>query len=353
MFINSALFDIAMFADKRIVAATIHSDSPLEKERRKSRRPWLRGRRRRDRRGQSLIEFGLVALVLYILMAFVLDFGRGIHGAQVIQSAADLAARELSRTPLPASTETFIQAMTNEPAFQAVYSENFLAVDISGQPAGEDLLTYLDSLGMPPVNKALVPLMFVSQVGGSSILRYPGALVTNPSSSAQSPYTVMVPVLTGGTSAGVGPETIAWHRVLEPILPSGVTADNATTSTDPFSVLAPAGAGIPGGVIAVRINYPFQAAAMTGFQPPQNDANGEALPNAGFPMSADDAGVTATNDVPNGGSPVAPDEIAGQYSGTYGGSYGLGEQGALGTTVRPFRRVISAQAIYRREIFSN
>jgi hypothetical protein len=37
--------------------------------------------------------------------------------------------------------------------------------------------------------------------------------------------------------------------------------------------------------------------------------------------------------------------------GPYAGAYGLGRQLALGgRTVRPFRKLISAQAIYRREV---
>src|SRR5580693_1602057 len=51
-----------------------------------------RGSAARLRRGQALVEFALVALVLYLLIAFVLDFGRAIYGTQIIQGAADLAA---------------------------------------------------------------------------------------------------------------------------------------------------------------------------------------------------------------------------------------------------------------------
>ena len=39
--------------------------------------------------------------------------------------------------------------------------------------------------------------------------------------------------------------------------------------------------------------------------------------------------------------------VAGAYSGTYG----LGTQYVLGREVRPFRRLIAAQAIFRREVF--
>jgi hypothetical protein len=115
-------------------------------------------------------------------------------------------------------------------------------------------------------------------------------------------------------------------------------------------------------MVAIRLNYPFQAATMAGYQPPPLDANGETLPNLGQPMLADDGGVTTTNSPSGGGTPTAPDsppvdtQAGAAYSGPYGGTYGLGEMGlyggtTFGGTVRPFRRVISAQAVFRREIF--
>ena len=53
------------------------------------------------RRGSVLVEFALIALVLYLILAATLEFGRALFGAQVLQQAADIAAREISRTPLP------------------------------------------------------------------------------------------------------------------------------------------------------------------------------------------------------------------------------------------------------------
>ena len=67
---------------------------------------------------------------------------------------------------------------------------------------------------------------------------------------------------------------------------------------------------------------------------------------------ADDGGVVQLNPADRPGSlTAAPSGSTEVYAGTYGGQYGLGEQGALGRRVRPYRRVISAQAIYRREVF--
>src|SRR2546423_352612 len=56
---------------------------------------------RPSRSGQVLIEFSFIVLILYILMAVTVDFGRALYSAQIVQQAADVAARELSRTPMP------------------------------------------------------------------------------------------------------------------------------------------------------------------------------------------------------------------------------------------------------------
>ena len=39
------------------------------------------------------------------------------------------------------------------------------------------------------------------------------------------------------------------------------------------------------------------------------------------------------------------------WNDLYNGDYGLGQQYAWAKTVRPYRSLISAQAIYRREVF--
>jgi len=146
----------------------------------------------RARHGAVLVEFALVALVMYLLLAAILEFGRMFYCAQTVQAAADFAARELSRTPLsPVDVPTLEIALGTQVVRETVYTEDYLAIDVSEQ-AG-DLIEYLDSLDppVPPVNMLLVPVMFVDQVGDRRILRYPGALVTSP--TAPSGYTVRFP----------------------------------------------------------------------------------------------------------------------------------------------------------------
>jgi hypothetical protein len=91
---------------------------------------------------------------------------------------------------------------------------------------------------------------------------------------------------------------------------------------------------------------------MSRFRP---NSDGPFEPNIGTPNYADDSAVTVLN--PEElfgeliGAPLVADDERGTFAGVYGGQYGLGSQAVLGGVVRPYRRVISTQAIYRREIF--
>ena len=49
----------------------------------------------------------IVSLALYLLLAAILTFGQLLYGAQTLQSAADTAAREIARIPLPPATSPF------------------------------------------------------------------------------------------------------------------------------------------------------------------------------------------------------------------------------------------------------
>ena len=280
----------------------------------------------RSRRGSVLVEFAIVALLGYVLLAAVLSFGRLYFAAQTVQQAADLAARELARTPLPA-TLTFEEVRDDDTLEfkQRIYSEDFLVIDVSSwtaSPGGLTLMQYLDTLSIPLVNKALVPLMFIDPIGGVDHLRYPGALVTSP--TAPSGLTVEIPfVVDAGTTAAPTAETITWVRVLEEV------------GDDPFSVTEE-------GLVALRINYPFQSATLTAFRRPAADP---ARPNASG-IEADDEGVSAPSTT-TGGTLVDPSPGA---ATPYAGPYGLGRQLAYAREMRPFRRLISAQALYRREV---
>ena len=72
------------------------------------------------------------------------------------------------------------------------------------------------------------------------------------------------------------------------------------------------------------------------------------------PASGAYGGASGTGGVSNPGGAPAGTSLANATGGnqTYSGPYGLGRQYALGHEVRPFRRLLSGQAMFRREVFS-
>ena len=122
---------------------------------------------RRPRRGNVLVEFAAVALILVLILTATLDLGRATYSAQAVQTAADRIARDLAQTPLPAEW-TARQALdtytTDSNADgQAVYSRDWLVIDVTDWPAGVTLTQYLDTLPIPPGNRLLVPLMYLER----------------------------------------------------------------------------------------------------------------------------------------------------------------------------------------------
>ncbi|MBX3469841.1 MAG: pilus assembly protein [Planctomycetes bacterium] len=294
--------------------------------------------RRARRSGQSLVEFALVALVLYLLLAATIELGRATFGAQALQDVARVAARELALEPLPAEQgveelfdpdnydETAAPGDVKEAATRVqrrIYARRWLVVDLApgGVPlAREDVETIFAD--MPLVNRMLRPLMIYERTeDGRSLLRYPGALLLDPDPLSQSGLTVAIPEVARDPD---GVETVAWREVLE----LGA-ADFALTTTG-------------GGLAVVSMNYPFQAAAMVGYRSSPDEP---FEPNMGAPLPADDASVVD----PDG--PGLPLAAVSRPVGPYAGTYGLGVQLAYARQVRPFRRLITLQAAFRREVF--
>lgn len=291
----------------------------------------------RHRRGQVLVEFAFVSLAFYLLFAGTVELGRALHGSQALQNAARVCARELSVTPMPA-TMTFDVALGLTPGStpqeiaaadrvrERIYDAGRLVIDVSGLSG----VAYDDRLAtLPLVNRMLVPLMIretiaIDGAGERDVLRYPGAIFANPNFDPLNPapgelgYLVRIPRVTSRNDSGH--ETIDWVDVVSEIKHSA--------GEGPFSVLS---SSPHRGLVAVRMSYPFQAATLSAY----SDTNQV--------LEADDSAVSAT-----GPSPVSfTSSTVGQYSGTYG----LGSQQAMTKTVRPFRRLLSAQSIFRREVF--
>jgi hypothetical protein len=326
-------------------------------------------RSRRMRRGQSLVEFALVALVVYLLLAAILTFGHALYVAQGLQQAADLAAREIARTPLPADITLDNPpghpdgegALHHDRVRSQIFDEAYLVIDLDAFFAGGGENFFHDDDGlksMPLLNQQLATLMIVDDrsVPDTTLLRYPGALLerTTPVSPPNgvtyrdwvaTKYTVGVPLIVDRGGAHGEQVNIRWIPIVEEIEP----ADPDDPRHNPFQISSELR-----GIVALRINYPFQSASMSSFRAER----GPFEPTVAFPNVADDDAVVDPDGPPGAlvGGDLVDDQ--GLYATPYGGRYGLGAQGALGSqqltggrSVRPYRRVISAQAIYRREVF--
>jgi hypothetical protein len=289
-----------------------------------------RKQRHCNRRGQSLVEFAIVSLVVYMLLAAILTFGQILYSAQTLQQAADVAARELSRTPLPATAD-LMDVLYNNTGYDnvrnSVFDQAKLQVDLTTEvPSGQSVLDYVKT--WPIINQMLYPLMIVVQpaAGGDEYLVYPGMVSCTDSAGRTVPCIAQVESRTSD-----GAETITWVPVIEEVTPGA------------FSV-----ASGQRGLVALRINYPYQSASMSSFQPPANPASPPGPPdNPVVPIEANDANVTVNSN----GYTATGEPLQSATNGIYNGAYGLGQQKAWAKDVRPYRSLISAQAIYRREVF--
>jgi hypothetical protein len=302
--------------------------------------------RRERERGTALVEFALMSLVLYLLLAATIEFGRLMFSAQGIQDVARLAARELAVAPLPANI-TFEDALTyvdpvsgTAPVLDRIFNPACLVVNVTSFAGDDDALDAFFA-AMPLVNRALRPLMIADLSTGVTLLRYPGALLTsnNPAATCAgraSPYTVGIPRVIAPRGPD-GEETFNWIPVLQEI------RDPITGPlSGPFSLAVE-------GVVAIRMNYPYQAATMAGFR---QSPDGPFEKNLRYRIIADDPAVAPIP--PNGTVLPGPDPNDEAFHGPYAGSYGLGRLASPlgnGQGVRPFRKLLAAQAIYRREVF--
>lgn len=288
------------------------------------------GREHYSQRGAVLVEFGLMALVLYLLLGALLSFGTMIQAGQVAQDVARLAARELALTPLPA-------AMTFEDALDAtsatIFDPNQLVVDLDAlADSGIEVDTYFAS--MPLVNRALRPVFVSDRFQGIRLLRFPGALLVSPDPTAfNAGLTVGVPQVVARAEGGG--EQIRWLPVVEEI-----RTDFADPVTGPFSAASTAA---DRGLVALRVNIPSTASALASYDAP---TTWPPEPNV---FQAHRVGPVTT--VPGSAPPYGTPFAEAVSQGVLGGEQGLGEMYAMTLTVRPFRRVFIGQALFRREVF--
>ncbi len=316
------------------------------------------------RRGQAVVEFAIVALVVYLLLGAILTFGQWFYSGQTVQQAADAAAREISRTPLLATAQLMDVLYSNNPSDYstssgsstvrtALFNPQLLQFDMTANvPSGQSMLDVIQT--WPIINQMLYPAMIVQSgdqvYGGNAAdqyLCYPGVVPCTDSTGANRTVYCVARI---DSRAGDGAESITWVPVIQEI----TSAADQAANVSPFSVAAP-----ERGIVALRINYGYQSASMTAFPP---SSTYPPSPN-GPPWVANDTEVTVN---PSNYTPIS--SASPSAVGTYSGPYGLGTQEAWdGWTqkdpvpqsqptqqpsgVRPYRSLISAQAIYRREVF--
>ncbi|EKJ99234.1 TadE family protein [Rhodopirellula baltica SH28] len=351
------------------------------------------------RSGQALVEFGLVALVLYMLVGGAITFGIWIYAAGQIQQAANVGARELSQTPLPFD-ETFEDALDQKVVRQRVYDDRWLVIDLDElEEENPDYNFFQDVVPrMPLLNQQLavlyirddaidkrIPTLDDDDRGYRRLMRYPGALLNRSDgepdeSGIEYPdyvaedYVVQIPLVVErkeGHNNGGGAERIRWVAVVEEIDTEELPGDDSGLNPDPFSLTnesaVPAGPidplepEPPKGVVAIRVHYPAQSTWLSSYQD-----RGAFVPNGGDPNVANDDAVEVINPEAMKGTllnskPLVFENSLGEsvYAGTYGGKYGLGIHGAMTSPeltgdaigIRPYRRVLVSHAIFRREVF--
>ena len=189
---------------------------------------------------------------------------------------------------------------------------------------------------MPVVNRALRALM-ITEPARPNILRYAGALMVDETGAACSTIGPNGQAAPTGLTVGIplvesrdpgGAEAIRWVPVMEEIR---AAQDAACPARGPFSLLYVSAADECGaldtdpmpdrGLAAVRINYPYQAATLSGYQSTPSDID-PIPPNIANFITADDGAVQQLNDPPGG---LLDDGAIGPYAG----QYGLGRQLAL------------------------
>ncbi len=308
--------------------------------------------RARRQRGAAIAEFAVVALLVWVLLAGTLELGRAFAAQHLLQNAARATARALSleaveaetpfRSALTPGAETPFESAVSpglfDPGFLVFDEELLERCDVAGFDDPAHAQEFEDFLGrLPLVNRLLRPLMIFEVTQGTRRLRYPGTLLLRDPPSggfvgcaSGSRYTVAVPRVIEGR--------IQWLPVVE----EAPVSDPSTGSTLSFALE-------DGGWSSLRIHYPFQAAALVSWVD-----TAQTNPRTGRPLQRPEE-VTALDVTPPTGTQL--DASLDAESGSpglvnpYAGSLGLGRVHVLGREVRPYRRVLSATAAFRREVF--
>jgi hypothetical protein len=300
----------------------------------------VRHRPKTKRSGQALIEFAFLLALLVIIIGATLSFGLFFFQANTLQQAVDVAAQEISRMPFSPTAQLGLgnldaadTTVMYDASFQSqIYDEQYLVIHQgewdASTPFNGDFQAYVDTL--PLLNRLLATVMVRDDSLAIGAIRYPGAVVTN---SITSEETVLVPLIGYNTD---GSETlIQWVAPVEEIRPGGGQGPFSLAATNTAASFVP-------GMVALRINYPAQSTTLVN----RTGSRGQVI------VEADDASL-GDGDTGSNYSLVVAAESGAADTTIHSGRYGLGRQAALfvASGIRPYRTVMSVQAIYRREVF--
>lgn len=291
-------------------------------------------------RGQALVEMAFLLPLLVIIIGATLSFGLFFFQANVLQQAVDVTAQEIARMPFSPTIKlglgdlnADVTTVMYDTRFRTqIYDEKYLIIPDrdwdESTSFGGDYQAYMDTL--PLLNRLLAPVMVRDMTYDGGVTRFPGAIVTNTLTNED---TVLIPII-GYDADGV--ETLVeWVAPVEEI--------HSADGRGPFSVLAASSSPsfVPG-MVALRVNYPAQSTTLIN----RVGDDGEVI------VEADDS-VIADGDTGSNYALVVSAETDPAETTIHSGRFGLGRQAPLlvDSGVRPYRKVMSVQAIYRREVF--
>ena len=286
--------------------------------------------------GQALLEMAFLIPMLVLIIGATISFGLFFFQANVLQQAVDVGAQEISRFPFKPNGVLGLGDLDVDPndpdvlmnfgSFQSqIFNEKYLVIHDSEWLSFPSFTAFADQL--PLLNRLLVPVMIRDLSYSGGVTRFPGAVVRN----AAGEETVLIPIINYDTVTGKE-SLIQWVAPVEEIRSSsGVGPYNLNAST-PFP-----------GMVALRINFPAQSTTLVN----RTGDKGQII------IDADDASISNGN-TGSKYSLVVSAESGPADTSIYSGRFGLGRQAALlrSAGVRPYRKVLSVQAIYRREVFN-
>ena len=315
-----------------------------------------------DRRGQALVEFGIIAFMLSFLAAGLL--GIIVIGLGSFQNniATENAGRVLDGNPLFIK-ENFVAHFTMDPndpfekdddfenvtARQVYRFLNEYPIDAGGSVLYDEsrlILSPADwanrqNLNLTAINRSLLgQYIFDPDLeidGQQGAYRFPGAVVTNQNANPPS-RTVMIPILPGPNANGIGrsfhvesTDAQFFYPVSQDWVAPVVIGKEQNGDGFEFRII---------------MFHPSQPASTLTIER-EIDAQGRLISQT--PVEADDGAVDAAIGDPPAGYVLTPaTSINPQYGASSSrGQFGLGESFAFATTVRPYRLVFETSSLFR------